>query len=467
MALNENVSLETKFVPPTIRHPDKPLSFLKFLRTANNNPIAVWPKQIFENPYVTRTWMGHTVHFIASPALLKGVFFDHHDNFPRGVIQDRVLTPAMGEGLLTSSGEVWKRQRRAASPAFRIDNLRSMVPVMWRAGKFAVEQLQSTNTRALRDVHPVMTLATLEVIIDLLLGGDDSGIDREEIAKTVSIYRDTVGKVDVPTMLGVPNWVPKPWTKPGKCAIEAMRTAADSVIKTRRALSKRQTSETPDLLDLMLTAQDPESGERFSDIELRDNIMTFISAGHETTALVLTWALYLIANDQDVQTRLHKEASTISHKEAVDYNDIESMTYHLQVVREAMRLFPPVPVRSNQALADIEIDGLKIRKGDHIACLIYAAHRHQNLWKNPATFDPGNFSAEAMKTHERFQFLPFGGGLRICIAMKMAELEAVAVLAALVSQLEFFPNPDHIPMPRLRITASPIGGMPLYVRRRA
>ncbi len=454
------------FTPPTITPPKKPLPFLKAIRVATRNPIGMWPEGIFEKPYLTRQWMRQTVHFVSSPSLLKAVMLDHHEVFPRGVMQDRVLRPVMGEGLLTSSGDAWKRQRRAASPAFRIDNLRSMVPVMWRAGDIAAGQMAQSVSDKLQDVHPVMTMATLEVIIDLLLGGDDSGIDRQDVANTVATYRDTLGKVDILTLFGAPEWVPRPWMAPGRRAVENMRVAADTVIATRRERKKSASLNHPDLLDLMLAARDPETGQGFSDTELRDNILTFISAGHETTALALTWALYLIANDKAVQDRLYREVTDICKNEAVDSDQVEALTYHLQVVREAMRLFPPAPVRSNQAIEDIELDGLNIKKGDHIVCLIYAAHRHKASWKNPAVFDPENFSDDAMKTHQRFQYLPFGGGPRICIAIKMAELEAVAILAALIRKLEFLPNPDHVPLPQLKITASPIGGMPLNVRVR-
>ena len=464
--------LKPAFAPPTIEAPEKPLSYLRLLRAATRNPIEMWPAEIFEKPFVTRNWVGNQkVHFIASPELLKLVMLDHHANFPQGFIQRRLLKPVMGEGLLTSQGEVWKRQRRATSPAFRIDNLRSMVPTMWRAGELAADDLcrnieGSNNGNAPIDVHPVMTMATLEVIIDLLLGGDDSGMRRADVAHTVSTYRDTLGKVDLFLMLGVPKWVPRPWMNKGRKAVENMRVSAEKVIINRRNKPKNENDAPPDLLDLMLSARDPETGEGLSDIELRDNIMTFISAGHETTALALTWALYLIANDREVQTRLYNEVVSICGDGDVCSENIEALTYCLQVVREAMRLFPPVPVRSNQAVEDITLGDLDVKQNDHIVCLMYALHRHKALWKNPSEFNPENFSKEAIEGRHRFQYIPFGGGPRICIAMRMAELEAVAILAAMVRRLEFLPNPDHIPLPQLKITASPIGGMPLNVRKR-
>ena len=460
MALDEPIGSAALFRPPTIKPPEHPLNTLQLIRRGTRNPIEMWPAAIFEKPVISRKFLGATVHFIAGPEYLKAVMLDHVDNFPRGVMQERVLKPAMGEGLLTSSGETWKRQRRAASPAFRIDNLRAMIPAMVRAGDLAANELVSHAASAPVDVLPIMTMATLEVIMDLLLSSDDTSIDRNQVADMVATYRNTLGSVDVLDMFGAPKWIPRPWTKKGRIAIEQMRAACDAQIESRRQ-NPKQDGEPLDLLDLMIRAEDPQTGVKFSDIELRDNIMTFISAGHETTSLALTWTLYLIANAPDVQERLFQEGQARQASGNLDADGVQDLTYHLQVVREAMRLFPPAPVRSNITREDITIDGVHFRKGDHVVCLMYAAHRHKTLWDRPEAFDPENFSPEAIKKHHRFQYLPFGGGPRICIAMKMAEMEAVAILARLVQRVKFHSNPGHIPLPVVKITASPSGGMPL------
>jgi cytochrome P450 len=217
---------------------------------------------------------------------------------------------------------------------------------------------------------------------------------------------------------------------------------------------------------LLLAARDPETGRGLSDDELRDNVVTFIGAGHETTALTLTFSLYLIANTPEVQDRLLREVLDVCGDKPIDAAMIDAMPYHEQVIKEAMRLYPPVAIIDRIATADIDLGDAQIKKGDLAFALIYIMHRHKKLWENPERFDPERFSEERTKAIPRFQYMPFGAGPRICIGMKFAYMEAVAILATLVRALRFLPNPAHTVEPNIRITLRPECGMPLFVEPR-
>jgi cytochrome P450 len=242
-----------------------------------------------------------------------------------------------------------------------------------------------------------------------------------------------------------------------------MRRAAMSALARRRQSGEQR----GDLLGQMLAARDPETGTRLSDEELRDNIVTFIAAGHETTAVALTWTLYLIANDAETQQRLVEEVRSVAGDAPLSAAHVEQLVFHEQVIKEAMRLYPPVALLQRRAVRDVDLGPVSLNAGEEAVCLIYCMHRNKRVWDQPEFFIPERFAPETSSGRHRFAYMPFGGGPRICIGMKFAYLEAAAILASLVRRLHFAPNPAHPIKPILRVTMRPQGGMPLYVSPRA
>jgi len=450
------------FVPQTVTPPDKPLPLVRGLLQMIANPLHVWPQAMYENPYHGVKWIGRTFHYLRKPEHMKAVFLDHADIFKKSQFQKKLVGPALGEGLLTSEGEHWKFQRRAASPAFRIDALRALVPAFSQSAQETIERIKAMPPGQTVDVMQEMQHATLDVIVETILGGADPEFGYERMARIVSDYIETMGKPDMLDMFGTPNWVPRPWGGKGRRRAAELQKSAVNAINRRRASG----AERKDLLGLLLAARDPETSRGLSDIELRDNVVTFIGAGHETTALTLTFSLYLIANAPEVQERLLREVLDVCGDKPIDAAMVEDLVYHEQVAKEAMRLYPPVAIIDRVAMQDIDIGDALVKKGDFTFSLIYIMHRHKLLWEHPERFDPERFSAENAKKLHRFQYMPFGAGQRICIGMKFAYMEAVAMLATLVRDLRWLPNAAHQVEPNIRITLRPEGGMPLYAEKR-
>lgn len=450
------------FVPQTVTPPDKPLPLVRGLLQMIANPLYVWPRAMYENPYHGVKWIGRTFHYLRKPEHMKAVFLDHADIFKKSQFQKKLVGPALGEGLLTAEGEHWKFQRRAASPAFRIDALRALVPAFSHSAQETIERIKAMPRGASVDVMQEMQHATLDVIVETILGGADPEFGYARMARIVSDYIEHMGKPDMLDMFGTPNWVPRPWGGKGRRRAVELQKSAVNAINRRRASG----AERKDLLGLLLAARDPETNRGLSDDELRDNVVTFIGAGHETTALTLTFALYLIANSPDVQERLLREVRDVCGDKPIDAAMVEDLVYHEQVIKEAMRLYPPVAIIDRVATQDIDIGDALVKKGDFTFSLIYIMHRHKLLWENPERFDPERFSTENAKKLHRFQYMPFGAGPRICIGMKFAYMEAVAMLATLVRDLRWLPNAAHTVEPNIRITLRPEGGMPLYAEPR-
>ncbi len=453
---------EPPFIPQTVTPPEKPLGMVHGLLQMIANPLYVWPRAMYENPYHGVRWIGRTFHYFRRPEHMKAVFLDHPDIFRKSQFQKKLVGPALGEGLLTSEGEHWKFQRRAASPAFRIDKLRALAPAFASSAEATVERIKAKAKAGPIDLMAEMQHATLDVIVETILGGADPNFGFDRIATTVEDYIQTMGKPDLLDMFGTPNWVPRPWGGKGRKAAEGLKQSAVNAIERRRASGETRN----DLLGLLLAARDPETGKGLSDDELRDNVVTFIGAGHETTALTLTFSLYLIANAPEIQERLLREALDVCGDKPVDAAMIDAMPFHEQVIKEAMRLYPPVAIIDRVAQSDIDLGDVQVKKGDFAFALIYIMHRHKALWEHPERFDPDRFSEERAKSIPRFQYMPFGAGPRICIGMKFAYMEAISILATLVRELRFLPNPNHTVEPNIRITLRPERGMPLFVEAR-
>lgn len=450
------------FIPQTVIPPDRPLPLVRGLLQMIANPLHVWPKAMYENPYHGVRWIGRTFHYLRKPEHMKAVFLDQADIFAKSQFQKKLVGPALGDGLLTSEGEHWKFQRRAASPAFRIDALRALVPAFSSSAQETIGRIKAMPAGQPVDVMQEMQHATLDVIVETILGGADPEFGYDRMARIVSDYIETMGKPDMLDMFGTPNWVPRPWGGKGRRRAAELQKSAVNAINRRRASGGQQ----KDLLGLLLAARDPETGRGLSDVELRDNVVTFIGAGHETTALTLTFALYLVANAPEVQDRLVREVLDVCGDRPIDAAMVDDLVYHEQVIKEAMRLYPPVAIIDRVATQDTKLGDVEVKKGDFAFSLIYIMHRHKLLWDQPERFNPERFSPENAKKLDRFQYMPFGAGPRICIGMKFAYMEAVAMLATLVRDLRWLPNAAHTVEPNIRITLRPEGGMPLFAEKR-
>jgi cytochrome P450 len=216
----------------------------------------------------------------------------------------------------------------------------------------------------------------------------------------------------------------------------------------------------------LVAARDPETGRAMDEEQLIDNLLTFYLAGHETTATALTWTLYLLARSPQWSARLEEEIERVTGGEPLAGEHVERLVLTHQVIKESMRLYPPVPLMTRQAVADARLGEHAVRAGASVVMPIYAIHRHAKRWEDPDAFDPTRFAPDREAAIPRYQYMPFGAGPRICIGMGFAMLEATAMLATLLRGADFAPVPGREPAPVARVTLVPGGGMPLEVRLR-
>jgi len=427
------------------------------VRTLLTNPVDAWYSAAYLEPYYKVRFLGRDLIYVSDPDIIQAVLLTHEDKFPKGPVEMRMLRSVTGRGLFTTEGPEWRRQRRAASGAFRQNSLNALIPVMNDAAEKSVARL--SKGPAIVDVHQEMIAATFQIIHSTMLSGGEGIIDEVRAARAIEIILDTVGKPDPLDLMGAPPGMPRPWGRKARRAVRQIQNDAQLVIDHRRKKSELG----DDLLGLMLAAKDPKTGESLSNLQIRDNLLTFIAAGHETTALALTWSLYLLGHHPDWQNAVREEVGRVCGNKAITADDLKKLKLTKQVINEAMRLYPPAPAIDRVAKTDIQIHGVDIKKGDFIIIGIMPLHRHKLLWKDPDTFDPTRFDGKNVKAMHRFAFIPFSGGPRVCIGLRFAMMEASIILASLVRAYNFSPENDKPIRLVSRITLRPEGGMPMKI----
>jgi cytochrome P450 len=267
-------------------------------------------------------------------------------------------------------------------------------------------------------------------------------------------------------IFGLPDWVPRIGRWRAKPAIRFFEELVSELIQSRKALVERGEAVPRDLLTLLLEAADPETGKGLSDTEVGANIVTFIGAGHETTANVLSWSIYLISQDERVRTRIEREVDEVLGAGAIEPEHLDRLVYTRAVLDEAMRLYPPAPLLSRAAIADDRIGALTIEAGTVVTIAPYVLHRHRTLWDEPDAFRPERFLPGERETIDRFAYLPFGAGPRVCIGATFALQEAVIVLATIVRAVRLDLKEGYKVTPLHRITLRPRGGLPMRLTYR-
>ena len=432
-----------------------PLGIWGSFRAGRRNILELIPEIATHAPILSgRT--GKRWHMLMEPGALKHVLRDRLDDYPKSVVTKLVLGPAIGEGLFVAEGAEWQWQRRTAAPVFTHRNVSALAPVMTAAAERSSSRLAALAGQE-ADLFDEMITATFEVISDVTFSGG-SGFDQAEVHRAIETYIGGTAKVSLLDVMGAPAWVPRPGRMFAARAIARTKHLADRAIENRRGTG---TNIPPDLLDLLMAGQDPETARRMTTAELRDNLLTFIVAGHETTALTLAWALYLCAFDPAVQQAVRAEAQSALQGRAATVDDLPALPLTRAIVDETLRLYPPAAFLSRTALKPDTLCGREVRPGDNILMPVYALHRHHQLWQNPDAFQPSRFADP--RAVPRFHYLPFGDGPRICIGMSFALQEAVIILATLLSRFRFTAIPGRDPKPVMILTLRPEGGVWLEV----
>ncbi len=436
---------------PRARH--FPFNLIQLL--ANN--LQVIPDDAYRKP-VSVIPGPPRMAFFTSPKVVDTLLLSNHQSFPKGRLQNEVLEPMFGNAMISSEGHDWRWQRAVAAPPFRHSELMQYGSVMTEAAEATVSKWRESETSGPRPIHKDMLRASFHVIANTMLADGATNVI-SAIEKGHGAYFSGANWWIVYRMLGLPHWFPRPGGAGMRGHERRLRQSVGECIRQLRNTA----DDRDNLLARMALATDPESGKSMSDELLVDNIVSFLVAGYDTTALALTWTLYLVSQSREWEQRILDEVARVAPSGAITSDHFSELVCVQQVVKESLRLFPTAPIIVRDIVDDVVVDGVSISAGTIGIIPIYAIHRHRDLWDDPDRFDPERFAPDAKAKPSKFQYMPFGAGPRICIGAAFALIEATIMIATFVRAARFEVEPGFDPKPTGQMFLLPKNGMEMRV----
>jgi len=451
--------VRTPLVPPTPPRAPDTMSRLQRLSAISSNAIASWGARAYQDDIVEDRFFHRSSYILNAPDAIRHVLVDNWENYVRTPAGIRVLRPMLGEGLLLAEGRAWKHQRRTLAPAFTPRAVATLVPHMLSAIDETVAALDAAGNGPVE-----LREATQRMALEIA-GRTMFSFGMAEHGKALRDFVMEYGwKLAQPSLLDL--LLPLAWPTPKDFSRALFRRRWTRFIATlmaaRRAEGKSEGAPPRDLFDLMVAARDPETGEAFSEPQLGDQVATMILAGHETTATALFWALYLLALDQHTQDEVAAEVRA----QAPGALEVERLSMTRAVVDETLRLYPPAFLIVRAAIGPDLVAGRKVAPHDAMLIAPWLLHRHEKLWDQPDAFIPARFLPGAPPP-DRFAYLPFGVGPRICIGAHFALVEATLALAKLVGHFRIELADDIPVLPVGVVTTQPDRSPPFRITRRS
>jgi len=404
-------------------------------------------------------FLGWPVYLVNHPEDIKRVLQEHHRSYNKDTIDYRLLRPLLGNGLLTNDGASWLHQRRLIQPVFHRQRLAALDTLMSDATLAMLERWREDVLRAQPlDVAAEMTRLTFSIVGQALFTMDLHAEGDTVRGALTTMNQSIIDSFYTP-------FSPLRILTARKRLRTAYRTL-DQIVQTIIAEHRRQPQDTGDVLSRLLLARDEETGQGMDDRQVRDEVVTLLLAGHETTSNALAWTWYLLAQHPAVEQRLHIELDEVLGGRIPTGEDLPRLPYSRMVIEEAMRLYPPAWSFSRNALAEDELAGYPIPAGSLILLCPYTTHRHPAFWEQPEDFDPLRFTPECIASRPPYAYFPFGGGPRLCIGSTFAMMEAQLILATVAQRYRLcLSGATHIE-PEPLVTLRPCGGLPMLVHPR-
>jgi cytochrome P450 len=457
------------FEPPAPIPRTVPPGRLEIIRTVFRNPLELWGEPSYTLPYIDAKFLNQRTLIVNDPGLIRHILVDNAANYRMSTVRQLILRPILRDGLLTAEGPVWKRSRKAMAPVFTPRHAQGFASHMLSQSVAFLDRYRSQSGDPVRrDIAVDMTELTFAILSDTLFSGEIASVT-DDFAEDVNQLLATMGRVDPLDLPLAPSWLPRVSRWRGQKVLEKFRDIVRQTMAARKARMTADRQSAPDdFLTLLLEAGGPDG---LSDEEIADNILTFIGAGHETTARALAWTLYCVANAPAVRERMEAEIDAVIASGAEPVTWLDKMPNVRASFEEGLRLYPPAPSINRAAIdSDTWVDGdgktLEIPAGITILIMPWTLHRHSLYWEKPRAFIPERFLPENRDRIGRFQYLPFGAGPRICIGATFAMQEAVIILATLMHRFRFDMLPETSPWPVQRLTTQPQGGLPMRITAR-
>ncbi len=449
----------------TARTPSGPRGnlLLGVLPTVRKDALAFLRQTYRDHGDVSRYRLGPlTSYLIVHPEGVRQVLQENVKNYTKDHVSYGMARWIVGNGLVTSQGSFWLRQRRLAQPAFHRQRVAAMGQSMVRATGEMLEHWEARSPSGEPfDIAEEMMRLTLRIVCDALFGTQVEARS-QEISRAFNLISEQF-VTRFRTFRVLPPVLPTRYDREFRSAVKTLHTAVADIITERR----RRNEDLGDLLSMFMLARDEETGEQMDDTQLRDEVCTMLLAGHETTATTLSWVWAVLEHHPEVEARLHAEVEAVLGGRLPTADDVPRLNYTRMVVEETMRLYPPIYIFSRKVKEEDVIGGYRIAAGTSVDLSPWLTHRHPDFWEEPEAFRPERFSPEQVAKRPRFAYFPFSGGPRQCIGNSFALMEAQLILATVVQRFQLRSGNSAMPMPDPLITLRPKGGLPMRPRRRA
>ncbi|PWE30676.1 cytochrome P450 [Maritimibacter sp. 55A14] len=454
----------SRLPPKPASRPGGRVSAWRYLRLFRQDIFSSQPARLY------RAWMAEfrtpffRSYLVNQPDLVHLVLQDRPEDFPKSGRIAEGLRPLLGRSVFLTNGETWKRQRRIIDPAFEGGRLRDTFPAMVAAGEAAVARLMPLADGDAVEVEAQTSHLAADVIFRTLFS---IPITHHLAARVFSEFRDyqrTQPLLNLAAFVPLPRWMPRLHGRRTRQSARAIRRLITALTEDRRRAIDAGTAP-DDLATKIMTTADPETGARFATSEMVDQVAIFFLAGHETSASALAWALYLMAENPEVQKRLAAEAEAVLAQGAA-FGAMSRLPLARDVFRETLRLYPPVPMMVRQAACPERFRDREVAPGSQIVLSPWHLHRHERLWDNPDGFDPERWRTGNGKTCQREAYMPFSAGPRVCTGAGFAMVEGPLLLAMLCRAFRFAPVPGDAPVPVAHLTVRAKDGIRLRLTRR-
>ncbi|SNR99218.1 cytochrome P450 [Antarctobacter heliothermus] len=446
--------------PKPAARPDR-VSLWRYIKLFRQDILSAQPARLYRAKMAEFRTPFFRSYLLNQPDLVKTVLKERPMDFPKSGRISEGLRPLLGNSVFLTNGATWQRQRRIIDPAFEGGRLRETYPAMWAAAQSALDRLSAQAGQDV-EVEEIASHAAADVIFRTLFSIPIEDETAQEVFHEFRAYQRTQPILNLAAFIPVPRWMPRFFRRDTKAAARRIRTLITRLTEARLAAIKAGTAP-DDLATKIMTTRDPETGQGFTAEEMVDQVAIFFLAGHETSASALGWALYLMATHPEWQEKVATEAQALR---TCAFSDISKLRVSRDVFREALRLYPPVPMMVREATCPERFRNRDIPKGSQMVLSPWHLHRHEGLWDNPDGFDPGRWQTENGKTCGREAYIPFSAGPRVCTGAGFAMVEGVLLLSLLLRDLRVTPVAGKVPVPEAHLTVRAKDGIWLKVDRR-
>jgi len=450
----------TGFVPPYPHRPSKELGPLDTLKAVRRDLLSIWPEQSFSQKFSSTKILNRWIFIASSPETVKHVLVTHNSKYEKkSLLMRKALEPLLGNGLFISDGATWHKHRAIENPLFSSEQVAKYAEIMVKTTEERVHQWTAIPAGTTLDVLPQMGQLTAEIICRSLFGNHLGAEQAAQVVQSFAEYQAAIEQMDIATFFALPNWMPG--LKLGKAhkAAKRIHDIVDNVI----AKGANSANDYTLMSRFLSRLGDNNSSGSLTAVQIRNELIVLFMAGHETTANTLAWAWYLVSQCPEVEQRMHQEVDSVLANRQATFADYEKLVYTRAIIDETLRLYPPVPLLTREAVVDDQIGKRRIPAGSVMIVAPWLLHRHKLYWDKPDHFIPERFLPDAPVKPDKFVYIPFSTGPRVCLAKFFGSVETTLCLAILARHFRLtLPKGEQV-IHECRLTLRPKNNLPMQI----